>query len=44
MTLTHSRAQVRRMVSVQNFYQGILFEYARKALYSTRLAPLPKES
>jgi hypothetical protein len=38
-----SRAQVRQMVSVQDFYKGILFEQARKALYSTRLAPLPKE-
>jgi hypothetical protein len=43
MALTHSRAQVRQMVSVQDFYKGILFEQARKALYSTRLAPLPKE-
>jgi hypothetical protein len=43
MALTHFRAQVRQMVSVQDFYKGILFEQARKALYSTRLAPLPKE-
>ena len=35
------RAQVRQKVSVQEFYKGILFEQARKALYSTNLRTEP---